>query len=664
MATGQHVGDSTNHDGTQQVLSWIVSVLVVSALSYVLSGQVITHGAAGAHESLSEALQRLRNPASISVGIATLILLVGKSEGRRWGRSPPYVLCWMSVFGLLAVALSTLPPPAHHPAIVWLAVLGAVLLGFWLPLGRIRVHGSSGKIGLALWGLGFIVYAIFSMHRHASFGSGSWDLGCMVHNLYRASRGLDSVSTVLDDVSFLGDHFMPGLYLFVPFAWVNDSAYMVLLLQSASLAVVGPVVFSIASRAGASRFGSVVLGLVTLFSFGLQSAAYFDAHEITMGFGFLAGAIWAVEKAWLRTASLLLVLFALFKESSGPYVVGIGLLALYRARRTGDRCLARYGASWVLGGALWLVLVIRVFMPWFIASGNSPEPHETFQDFGPTVFEAAMNAALNPDKAFLAMFLPKIKLESLFVTLGGVGWMALCAPEILLAALPLLGERFLSSKATMWEMGYHYAAPLCFYAAWATACRLGGIERWFERARSQIFGACSPHVVALYLGLAALLVSGFGYRHSANFWTWNQPYFSRAAIKQGHQQAIAWLKAQDDGARIAAQNRLLPHLANRPFIYRLQNWQRTDFVVLAPGESAWPMDDGYPARLARELQRSPHWQQVFAEGSTQIFARVPRSATARHEVTTMSQTSRGDPASESSRRRYAPLAASMRMRSP
>ena len=59
------------------------------------------------------------------------------------------------------------------------------------------------------------------------------------------------------------------------------------------------------------------------------------------------------------------------------------------------------------------------------------------------------------------VFVPAAKVHSQLVTLGGLGFLPLLAPEILIPALPLIAERFLSSKATMWEMGYHYAIPLC-----------------------------------------------------------------------------------------------------------------------------------------------------------------------------------------------------------
>ena len=244
---------------------------------------------------------------------------------------------------------------------------------------------------------------------------------------------------------------------------------MVLAIQSVNLACVAPAVFLIARHHRAPMGVAVALALATGLSFGLQSAAYFDSHEITVGFGFLAWGVWAFETGRLRAATVLLAVFALFKESLGAYVVGLGLLAGWRGLTGAGRRWWVYGLGWIVGGAVWFVLVNRVFMPALIARGRPPEPHETFGDFGPTVFLALIGIVTQPLKAFGALFVPGDKLWSHVTTFGGLGWLSLLAPQVGLAALPLFAERFLSSKATMWQMGYHYAAPLSLYAGWAAA---------------------------------------------------------------------------------------------------------------------------------------------------------------------------------------------------
>src|SRR5262249_57107712 len=124
---------------------------------------------------------------------------------------------------------------------------------------KLRPNAPRSDRGTAIgfWAVTALVFSIFSMHRHFWFGSGSWDMGCMVHNVYRASRFLDSTSTVLGNVDYLGDHFMIGIYLLAPFFWISSSGYMLLFVQSLSLAATAPAIFLIARTRGTDKLASV-----------------------------------------------------------------------------------------------------------------------------------------------------------------------------------------------------------------------------------------------------------------------------------------------------------------------------------------------------------------------------------------------------------------------
>lgn len=562
----------------------------------------------------------------VAAGIAGVLTVAGVlrrpslAEG-----STVAVVAGLAFLSGLAVFVS---PVGHHVGILGLAALVAVLVSVWSRPGERRPVSSQVdfRIAGALWVVISAVHMVFSMHRHWAFGSGSWDHGCMVHNFYRASRFLQTTSTVLGEVDFLGDHFMIGIYLYAPIIWLSSSGYTILAIQSVNLACTAPAIYLIVRHHRGPPAAAVAFALAVSLSFGLQSAAYFDSHEITVGFGFLAWGIWALETRRFRLATGLLIVFALFKESLGAYVVALGMLAVWRGWAHRDRRSWIYGLAWIAFGAVWFVLVNRVFMPVLIARANPPEPHETFGDFGPTVFQAVVGIVTHPMKAFGALFVPGDKLWSHLTTFGGLGWLPLLGPDVGLAALPLFAERFLSSKGTMWQMGYHYAGPLALYAGWAMA-------RGYDRARSLAARGLrglggpglehgAPVALAVYVLVAGALINEFGYQHPANYHRWRLGYFSTPARRANNAAAVEWLAAQGRDAKLAVQNRILPHLADRPFIYRLGQWEKADWVLLSVGENAWPWSDRYPGQVARRLQRSPDWRLVFARGGTGIFVRT------------------------------------------
>lgn len=536
-----------------------------------------------------------------------------------------------AVISLFAGALGLAASPHGHFLLILLAAGWAGVLLLVLPFGpgaEVQ-HLARTRDRHTAWGLYLVaslVGCFFAMHRHWSYGSGSWDMGCMVHNFYRASRLADTLSTVLGGADFLGDHFMIGIYLYAPIFWLDSSGYTVILVQTLNLAAAAPVAFLIARHHGASWGFSTALGLAAGFAFAVQAAVFFDAHEIAVGIGFLALGLLYLERGQLGRASVALAVFCLFKESTGGYVVGLGLLLVFRALREGRAGHLRYGALWITSGLVWFLLVNRVFMPYFAARGISVGGHETFADFGPTVGAAFLGMLSQPLKALLALFVPAAKLESWLVTFCGFGLMPLLAPEIFIAALPLFAERFLSSKATMWEMGYHYAASLSLYAAWATALAAPRIEAGLRRLGDRV--ALDGRTLArvwppAFLVVVMLLVNQAGYKHPAVYHSLGQSYFITGDKRSDYQAGIRWLKAQGRAAKIAAQNRMMPHLADRLEIHPLEHWAKADFVLIALGDDAWPHDAGFPARLERQLLGGGQWQTAFSQGNVRVLARAP-----------------------------------------
>lgn len=615
----------------------LAAVIVASAVvGLAFSGLVLLQhrrGSIAGFGSVSQ-LGGIERPWWLHAGAAVAAVAIAALLVRRQGLLRSTTAGAAAIAALAVALLANAAPLAHFVALTAIALASALVIGLQLPLSRTGDAAPSRRTELllagSLWLLVTVVMSIFALHRHWSFGSGSWDMGCMVHNFYRASRFLDTTSTVLGNVDFLGDHFMAGIYLYAPLFWLTSSGTTLILVQSVNLAAVAPVVYALARDHSASRAEAIALALAGGLAFGMQSAAYFDSHEITVGFGFLCFGVWALEKRRLVLATVLLFVFITFKESLGAYLIALGMLAIWRGVRDRDRRLVRFGALWIVLGAVWFVLVNRVFMPALIARANAPEPHETFGDFGPTVFTAMTGVLKDPLKAFGALFVPDEKLESQLVTLGGIGWLALASPELLIAALPLVAERFLSSKSTMWEMGYHYAAPLTFYTAWAVAIGWARIKRAAERALSWLGGAPlaagAPAVLAVYVIAMAALINSVGYRHPANFHRWEMDYFSTEARQASNQRAVELLEDQGRDAKLAVQNRILPHLADRPHIYRLGDWAQADWVLLSMGENAWPWDDGFPRRLARQLHKDAGWRLVFADGDALIFVRAQVSA--------------------------------------
>src|SRR5262249_28391267 len=116
----------------------------------------------------------------------------------------------------------------------------------------------------AVFAVSAATYALFSLTRHAHFGSGSWDLGCYTQSIWLAGHGRSLVSTLLGEVHALGDHFIPIIYLLGPLSWFPRSAAVLLWLQALAVASIAFPLYWLSRRAGLGVALSLALAIAFL----------------------------------------------------------------------------------------------------------------------------------------------------------------------------------------------------------------------------------------------------------------------------------------------------------------------------------------------------------------------------------------------------------------
>src|SRR5438094_5219899 len=72
----------------------------------------------------------------------------------------------------------------------------------------------------------FLIYSLWSINRYERFGAGAWDLGCRSQSIWLLAHARGFTSSVLGNVNFMGDHFMPSLVLLAPIGWSGSPALL------------------------------------------------------------------------------------------------------------------------------------------------------------------------------------------------------------------------------------------------------------------------------------------------------------------------------------------------------------------------------------------------------------------------------------------------------
>jgi uncharacterized membrane protein len=402
-----------------------------------------------------------------------------------------------------------------------------------------------------------LVYALTSVFRHRHFDS-SLDLAIFDQAVWHFSRFEAAASSIKGFPSIFADHFHPIIALLGPAYRIWPSAETLLVAQAVLFGASVVPVFAFLRRRLPWRIALALAAAYGLF-WGLQRAATFDFHEMAFAPLAIATVVEAMDRrAWTRFW-IACVALALVKEDLIPVLTGVGL---YLAA-SGDR---RRGLVLTAGSLIAFFLVIRVVVPWFAAGAN----YNYLVSYG--------DLLRRPWEIPLHLLTPVTKMRTVLLWLAPFAFLSLRSPLILLA-LPLVAERFLSSVGAYWGTSFHYSAPLAPILAMSAGDGLARLARSLatpEARRRLLTGAA----------VACVLLSSLLPGRQAHWRLLSPGHYRAVPFADAAQRVLALVPAD---ASVVAQTALLPHLSARRTVFMLEaGAPEADYVVASTHVSPWP----------------------------------------------------------------------------
>ncbi|MER6157197.1 DUF2079 domain-containing protein [Streptomyces sp. NPDC001868] len=328
-----------------------------------------------------------------------------------------------------------MPPSTPPPALIPAPVAASVP-----PPPRDRRFSLVGREPYVLAVVLFVAYAAVSVGRYLRMGTRSYDLG-IYEQAIRAYAHFQAPIVELKGpgYSVLGDHFSPVIMLLAPFYRVFPSPVTLLVIQAALFALSAVPVTRAATRA-LGRARGLALGVAYGLSWGLQNAVDFDFHEICFAVPLIAFSLEALLRRRWRAALLWGLPLVLVKEDQGLTLAMIAVVVALRARRHGASPVVPYALGVAAFGAVATLLTFTMIIPAFNTTGTS--------DYLSKVGGAGPLDGLD------------VKIRTvLWLLIPTSGLLALRSP-VLIAVLPTLGWRFVSSDDNYWGTAWHYSAVL------------------------------------------------------------------------------------------------------------------------------------------------------------------------------------------------------------
>jgi uncharacterized membrane protein len=336
----------------------------------------------------------------------------------------------------------------------------------------------------------------------------------------------------------------------------------------------------------------------------VQSAIWFDVHEVAFAPLFIALAVLLADRArWCAAAAAALALL-LVKEDLSFLVVAFGVYFAVLGR-------PRLGVIVGLAGFAWYGYATSKLIPHF--ADGATYSYWSYTQLGSDAHHALINVITAPWKLADVGLSPTTKLRTMAYLFGSFFGLTLLSPVVILA-VPLLAERMLSTNANYWTLHAHYSLTITPVLALGAADGLKRLAAIVPRLNS---GRATPAVAVAMALLAVALTPAFPLRH-----VFDPAYYHAAPHYESAGAALALIPP---GASVAASNHLVVPLAHRDDVELFgPDAPKTDYVLVDAGDaskaSVFPNADLAALRklLAAETRE---YATVFSKGGVILMRR-------------------------------------------
>jgi len=316
-------------------------------------------------------------------------------------------------------------------------------------------HGSmskkkadTGSASLALL-LGIILlysaaFGFYTVVRHMIFSSQAYDLGTFDQGIWLAGHSANHFVTVRG-LHLLGDHVRLFSFVLAPIYYIWNDVRLLLILQSAVIALGALALFQ-AGRRDLPQSPGIVLLLCAgyLLNPAVQNLNLDHAHPEAFATTFILFSYCFLQARRLLLFSLFMAMAMMCKEDVPLVYIFMGIVTAVQ----GDR---KTGAAISLVSALYFLLCIYVILPAFNGVGFFRTEVGHFTSAKGRFFDLPW---------FFDRLLDRENLFYIFKVGLPVAFLPILSPMLLLPALPALLLNMLSHSPYMRSINYHYTTSI------------------------------------------------------------------------------------------------------------------------------------------------------------------------------------------------------------
>jgi len=491
-----------------------------------------------------------------------------------------------------------------------LAVLGSC----YLVKTKIIPFIKSSKLWIILLLIiGAFFYILNSILPYLNFQAPALDVGLFNQVIWNFSRFHEPTSTIRGVLHIWADHFHPILLLLSPLYWFTKGPVPILVVQALVAASGALPIYLIVRKKTKNIFLSFAAAFSYLFFVGLQNALNFGFYPENMGPALFSWAFFFLLEGKVTRYFIFLLLWLATKEDVSIFVSFFGIYIFFFEKNVKNYKIL--GIITLLIGLVWYKLATGVIIPHYAdqffdwaKTSTSKFMYFNYDQLGSSPLEVIKNGIKNPFYVFYIFTHPEIKIFTELKIIFSYGGIFVFSP-LALVSLPMFLEAFLANRQTLWEFHLHYQGLYSAILAIASALAVARIAGKYPKFADKI-----------YISGGLLIIFSIVF---SNFML-NSPLlslrnYSFNSIEKNREIKMI-LNRIPSNAAVTAQNTLAPYLSQRDKIYLYPRIEDSQYLVLAPSLSKYPIEDNeYKIKLCNLISQKNDFQLVDYNAQVLLF---------------------------------------------
>lgn len=464
------------------------------------------------------------------------------------------------------------------------------------------------SFGILIFLMGILNHYFF---RTVAFDYGNYNFAFWDYSHFRITT-LPSFNK-----NFLQDHFSFTLMYFVPLYWLLNwltGTYTLILIQCCMIIVAAWYTYktirlksdNIWLSSGVLIYYFVILGRYTTF--------LCDVNLAVMSSCFIPIFIYYFEVKKYGTSVIILLLALLSRENIPLWFIFIYIVLLIQ-HRTEKKAVA-HSLAGITISLVYFVLLFKILIP-AVESPHAEYSLFNYSALGSSPSEAISFIIQHPFESAKLFFINHsgnplhdgIKLEFYWVYIVSGGFILFLRPQYLIWFIPIVAQKVLNDSYIRWGIGTYYAIEVATLLPLSVFLTLSSLK-----------SRKLQNVLILLSCTATIAITAYKFEPANNRIPWLMdtskvnPYskdFYSASFDV--KQVNKLLKQIPKNAKVSASNVLLPHLAQRAYIYYFPKVADAEYLVLSVFDNNYLHNKEINDKEKEKYLSSPDWEVVGRE---------------------------------------------------